>query len=29
MSEEELKRDLGAVLDIVLSGLAKVQARAS
>jgi AcrR family transcriptional regulator len=29
MSQEDLKRDLGAVLDIVLCGLAKVQARAS
>jgi len=29
MSEEDLSRDLGAVLDIILSGLAKVQARAS
>jgi AcrR family transcriptional regulator len=29
MSEDDLKRDLGAVLDIVLSGLAKVQARVS
>jgi AcrR family transcriptional regulator len=29
MSEEELTRDLGAVLDIILSGVAKIQARAS
>lgn len=29
MSAEELSRDLGAVLEIILSGLAKVQARAS
>lgn len=29
MSEEDLSRDLGAVLDIILSGLAKVQARSS
>lgn len=29
MTEEDLSRDLGAVLDIILSGIAKVQARAS